>query len=148
MRAYDVAVGADWVDYNQHMTEWAYGVAFADASDQVLVDLGFDARYRATRGGTFYTVETHTRFLREVLRGTTLSVAPTVLAADAKRLRLWHEMSAGEQVVATQESVLVHVDIATRRVVPLRDDVLEVTRRQVSAPADGVTRHLVRPLRD
>ena len=58
----------NWIDYNSHMTEGYYGVAFADASDEFLIHVGFDANYRSTCG-TFYTVEAQIRFLEELKEG-------------------------------------------------------------------------------
>ena len=34
-------VPTEWIDYNGHLTEGYYGVAFADASDELLIYLGF-----------------------------------------------------------------------------------------------------------
>jgi acyl-CoA thioester hydrolase len=104
-------VGADWVDYNHHLTEWAYAVVFADAGDHALVELGFGPNYRRDVGGTFYTVETHTRFLREVAEGTELEVVTGVVGVDEKRLHLWHSLRDAAIEVATQEAMYVHVGV-------------------------------------
>ncbi|HKX74986.1 MAG TPA: thioesterase family protein [Acidimicrobiia bacterium] len=118
---YQVTVGQEWVDYNQHLNEGAYGVIFSNATDQVLDQLGWGSDYRRQRGGTFYTVETHTRFLREAALGTQLEVITFILGSDHKRLHLWHELRrvADQGAVATQESLLVHVDVASGRVKPM-----------------------------
>ena len=69
---YSTTVVTEWIDYNQHMTEGYYGVAFADASDEFLLHVGFGAHYREVERGSFYTVETYTRFLRELKLGDVL----------------------------------------------------------------------------
>ena len=55
---YRVRVTPEWVDYNHHLNEGAYGVIFSDATDHALIELGFGPAYREAIGGTFYTVET------------------------------------------------------------------------------------------
>lgn len=114
LEPYRVKVGPNWVDYNHHLNEGAYGVIFSNATDHALEELGLGAAYREREGGTFYTVETHTRFLREVKEGTELEITTQLLGVDEKRLHLWHEMHPpGREAVASQESLLVHVDTAT-----------------------------------
>ncbi len=99
-----------WIDYNGHLTEGFYGVAFGEATDELLVHLGFGQEYR-DRCGTFYTVETHIRFLREVRQGSTIATKSRVLGVDNKRLHLHHDLLVDEDPVpvATQEVMLLHV---------------------------------------
>ena len=119
MEPYQVRVGAEWVDYNNHLNEGAYGLIFSDATDHVLDQLGLGADYREGAGGSLFTVETHTRFLKEVKLGAFLEITTRVLGVDDKRLHLWHEMrSVGVEPVATQESLLVHVSVASGSVEP------------------------------
>ena len=68
LRTWHTVVPPAWIDYNGHLNEGYYGVAFGDASDALLDHLGFDGEYRENHG-TFYTVETRIRFLREVHEG-------------------------------------------------------------------------------
>ncbi len=108
-----VVVPDEWIDYNDHLTEGYYGVAFADASDSVLLQAGFDAGYRQTHG-TFYTVETHIWFRREVAAGAELRVVTSVLGVDAKRLHLLHDLTVAAERCAVQEAMLLHVGPAGR----------------------------------
>ncbi len=118
LQVHTAVVPAAWIDYNRHMTEGAYGLAFGDASDAVLLHAGFDAAYRADHGGSFYTVEAHITFRRELREGDRLAFESIVLGADAKRLHLFHRMrhAAAGYVAATQEALLLHVDLDTGRV--------------------------------
>ncbi len=116
---YELTVPAEWIDYNDHLSEGYYGVAFAAAGDWVLEWAGFDAAYRAGERGTFYTAEAQTWFLREVALGAGVAIHTTVLGADAKRLHLFHEMLVGGETCALQESMLLHVDADTGTVVPM-----------------------------
>jgi len=122
-------VPTEWIDYNGHLTEGYYGVAFADASDELLVYLGFGPDYRA-ESGTFYTVETRIRFLSEVHKGAEIATASYLLGADTKRLHIHHDLLAAQDPtpVATQEVMLLHVSQGGQdghpRVSPMREPIL------------------------
>lgn len=114
----------EWVDYNGHMTEAAYLTAFGWASDAMFTYIGDDDRYRAD-GHSFYTVETHIAYLREVAEGAPLRITTRVLGVDRKRLLIYHEMFHGdsEKLLATTEQMLVHVDMNASRSVAILPDV-------------------------
>ncbi len=116
---YRITVPAEWIDYNDHLTEGYYGVAFADAGDWVLLQVGFDDAYRREERGTFYTAETHIWFRREVGAGAEVAITTTVLGADAKRVHLVHSMTVADNTCALQESMLLHVNADTGRVGPM-----------------------------
>ena len=100
----------DWIDYNGHMTEFRYGQVFSDATDAVIKAGGFDEAYLA-KGLSFYTVETHIRFLGEMSLGDEFTTTSQILSFDGKKLHLCHEMhNAQGDVVATGEHMLLHVD--------------------------------------
>lgn len=109
-------VEPDWIDYNGHMTEWRYGQVFADAGDALLLYVGFDQAYRDSGRGSFYTVETHIRFLHQLAEGDQLEVSTQVLGVDGKRLHLFHWLRHEEIEAATCEAMLLHVDLDTGKV--------------------------------
>ena len=113
-------VAPDWVDYNDHMTEAAYLTAFGWASDAVFRYVGDDEAYRAS-GYSFYTVETHINYLREVTAVDSLRFATRVVGLDGKRLHLYHEMfrAATGELVAATEQMLLHMDTGAGRPVPM-----------------------------
>lgn len=141
MRPFRATVLPEWVDYNSHLTEGSYGRLFADATDHALIELGFGPDYRAVIGGSFYTVETHNRFLREVREGTQIQVETQVLGVDVKRLHLWHVMRITDSPhpVATQESMLIHVDIASGSVTAMGETIKRTAADQVipAMPAEA-----------
>jgi acyl-CoA thioester hydrolase len=101
-----------WIDYNGHMTDGYYAVAFGAATDAVLDYLGLGAAYRARTGCGLYTVEVHVTFERELKAGAPLKFASLVMGADARRLHLFHLLyhaQAGYRA-ATNEVMLLHVD--------------------------------------
>jgi len=106
-------VQPEWIDYNEHLTEWAYLKLFGDATDVVLGAIGAGLDYVAA-GHSWYTVESHLRHLGQAKLGEPVEVRSRVLACDGKRLHLFHEMSSVSQnaVIATAEHMLVHVDAA------------------------------------
>ena len=115
---YSAAVEPDWVDYNGHMTEWAFLTVFGWASDALFRYLGIDEAYR-NGGHSYYTVETHLNHRREASLGEPLRVTTQVLGSDAKRLHIFHTMYRDDEALCTGEQMLVHVDTAAGRSAPL-----------------------------
>jgi len=110
-----------WIDYNGHMMDAYYCVAFTEATEAFLDHVGLGAEYRAGSGCGMYTVESHVCFARSVRAGAALRYESQLLGCDDKRLHLFHHMAepgSGDQV-ATSELMLLHVDLATERVTPM-----------------------------
>ena len=130
LRLHATHVPADWIDYNGHVHESRYLQVFGDATDALLASVGIDADYLAS-GGSYFTVETHLSHLRQLEAGDAVTVTTQVLAADEKRLHLFHVLLRdGEpEPVATAEQMLLHVDTVSGRAAPAGGSVLErVTR--------------------
>ena len=149
LRLWRGAVLDEWIDYNGHMSEGFYGVVFGKASDEYLTRMGFDEHYRAA-GGSFYTVETHIRFIDELAPDTRLAVDTTVAGADSKRVHLFHELRRAEDgaLAATQESLMLHVDTRIDRVAPMGASLYAVLRADADAHAgllpEGATGQAIR----
>jgi len=113
-------VSADWVDYNGHMNVAYYVLIFDHATDALLDFLKLDAAYREHMGGSVFVVESHLTYEREVMGGVAVSVTTQILGSDAKRLHLFHRMfeTGSEQIVATNELMILHMNMNTRRVAP------------------------------
>ena len=124
-----------WVDYNGHLSEWAYLLIFGDTADAFFRLVGIDEAYRAT-GRSLYTAETHLRHLREVKVGQRLALTLALLGHDAKRLHLLHEMCTHDSdCVATAEQLLLHVDTAAGRVAPFDSKIADRLGRIAAAHA-------------
>ena len=134
LRLYQRAVDSAWIDYNGHMTEAAYLTAFGDASDALFRFIGIDEGYRAA-GHSFYTVETHINYYREVGAGEPLVFTTQLLGLDAKRLHLFHTMTHGESgaLLATTEQMLVHVDMQAASAAPILPGVYAALEAIVAA---------------
>ena len=116
-------VQPEWVDYNGHMSESCFLLAFGDSADAFFRFLGIDEPYRDLRGLSFYTVQTHLHNLQEAAEGAPLRLTLQLLDADDKRMHLFHSMfhaSSGE-LLATGEQMLVHVDMAKGRASAMPD---------------------------
>ena len=110
----------EWVDYNGHMNVAFYVLIFDHATDAVQDILNLGATYRGETGGSVFVVESHVTYDQEVMEGASVSVTTQVLGADSKRLHVFHRMfETGSTVrVATNELMILHVDLNTRRVAP------------------------------
>ncbi|RBQ14931.1 thioesterase [Spongiactinospora rosea] len=113
----------EWIDANGHLSEAYYVLVFGEATEHALAHLGMTPAYRTETGCMVFTVEAHLRYLDQVLPGERLEVRTQVIGVDAKRLLLWHEMSAGGRLRATAEVLGVHVYIPGGRSRPFTDDV-------------------------
>lgn len=113
----------DWVDYNGHMSESCYLLVFGDQSDAFFRYIGIDEAYRAA-GHSLFTVQTMIFNLAEARLGDRLELALHLLDADEKRLHLFHTMHNADsgELLATGEQMLVHVDMAAGRSVPMPQD--------------------------
>jgi carnitine 3-dehydrogenase len=117
---YRTPVEPEWVDYNAHMTESAYLTAAGWASDALFRYIGDDEAYRAA-GHSFYTVETHIHYVREVAVHEPIVFETHVLGVDSKRVHLIHSMLHGLDggLLCTAEQMLVHVDMTAGRSTPI-----------------------------
>jgi carnitine 3-dehydrogenase len=146
---YRTTVPEQWLDYNGHMSEWCYLLLAGDAADKFFRYAGIDETYRAA-GHSLYTVETHLHHLRESGAGDRLAVPLHLLDAGPKSVHIFHTMlneATGEQV-ATAEQLLVHVDMASGRVVPMPDDLMRrfeaVRAAHAELPVPAAVGHVMR----
>jgi carnitine 3-dehydrogenase len=110
-------VPLDWTDYNGHMTESRYLHAFADATDRFMQVIGCDAEY-ISKGGSYFTAETHIRHIDEVHAGKVIEITTQVILGEGKKMHLFHEMREGDRLLATGEHFLLHVSLESRRPSP------------------------------
>ncbi|MBP1852390.1 carnitine 3-dehydrogenase [Rhizobium halophytocola] len=141
LRLVETKVNPSWADYNGHMTEFRYLQVFGDTSDALLRLIGVDDAY-VKAGHSYYTVETHIRHLGEAKVGEALYATCQVLSTDDKRLHVFHAIhrADGDEVLATAEQMLLHVDAAAGRAAPADPAVL--ARLQAIADAHSA---LARP---
>jgi carnitine 3-dehydrogenase len=108
-------VPASWTDYNGHMNETHYLETASQATDRFMEMIGADASY-VKSGRSYFTVETHVRYLGEVLAGDRLVVTTQVMSGAGKRMHLFHRLwRDGETLAATVETMLIHMDLGSRK---------------------------------
>jgi acyl-CoA thioester hydrolase len=142
LRLHETTVAPEWVDYNDHLSEWAYLLVFGDSADAFFRYFGVDEDYRAS-GRSLFTAETHLRHLHEARVGDRLRLTLQVLGMDAKRLHIVHEMRGDGQdhVLATAEQLLLHVDTTAGRVAPFPPEIAarlaEIRTAHAALPVPG-----------
>lgn len=135
LELYRTQVPAAWIDYNGHLHESRYLQIFGDASDALFRFIGVDDAY-LNSGASYYTVETHLRFLRALAAGDKVTVSTQVLDADEKRIHAFHQLWHGSALVATAEHLYLHVDTASQRASSVRSDVAARLTRIAKAHTD------------
>ena len=128
-------VRREWVDYNGHMNVAYYVLVFDHGTDVVLDRLGTGRAYCETTGRSLFVVESHLTYEAEAVAGDALRVDSRVLGCDDKRLHLFHAMHRDKdgRLAATNELLLVHVDLGARRASPFPDDVRARTEALLAA---------------
>jgi carnitine 3-dehydrogenase len=149
LRLHEARVSPDWIDYNGHASESTYLRLAGQATDALLGYLGVDLAYLEAFG-SYYTVETHLRHLGQAVDGDLLAVTTQVLGADEKRLHVCHRVVRGEELLATAEQMLLHVDARSGRAGPAGAEVLAAVRRLAEEHAglpspDGMGRRIELP---
>jgi len=120
---YSSKVPSEWLDYNGHMHDASYGIALSDANEEVFASLGLSADYRAATGASLYTVESHIRYLAECSLGQILKATSIIVAADAKKVRLYTELLHEDgRLAATGEFLYLHVDAGLGATTPMPAD--------------------------
>ena len=119
---YRTRVQPDWLDGNGHMNLAYYVLVFDRGTDAWLDLAGLGAAYRAATARSVFAVETHTLYRQEVRLDAPLHVRSRAAAAGGKRIHLLHEMQSDSALVAMQEVLFLHVDLTTRRTIPLAAD--------------------------
>jgi acyl-CoA thioester hydrolase len=148
LRLHRTTVPAGWIDYNGHMSEWCFLLAFGDSADAFFRHVGVDEQYRAA-GRSLFTVQTHLHHRREAAEGEPLDLSLQLLDHDDTRLHLYHEMRHGTTgvLLAAAEQLLTHVDLAAGRSTPMPDRLLARVRAVRDAHAGLPVPDLVgRPL--
>lgn len=134
-RSSRMTVQDDWIDYNGHMNVAYYVILLDRAVDEAFAALGLGPDYVRERNNSFFTVELHVSYLRELAAGAPVQATLQFLACDDKRVRAYLELRHAEEdfVSATAELLFLHVDLAARRAAPFPDDVMANVRAGIAA---------------
>ena len=131
----------EWIDYNGHMMDAYYFLAFTEATEAFLDHVGLGAAYQARTGNGIYTAESHLCFLDSVTEGAVLRYQTQLLAQDARRMHVFHQMRRAGGLAATCELMFLHV--SEGRVTPMPAEaaavVSELAARHAALPRPGQT---------
>src|SRR5260221_3678202 len=110
----------EWVDWNGHMNVAFYVLAFDQASGAFMRNMGLGRSYVEGKHGMTFALETHVTYDREMRGGAAMRFTTQLLAHDAKRVHLFHEMYEAEHgyLSATNETIVMNIDYASRRSAP------------------------------
>ncbi len=140
----------EWIDYNGHMMDAYYFLAFTEATEAFLDHVGLGAAYQARTGSGIYTAESHLCFISGVAEGAALTYRTQLLGHDAKRLHVFHQMTSAGELAATCELMFLHV--SQDHVTPMPDQasaaVAALAAAHAPLPRPGkVGRHVAMPTR-
>lgn len=115
----------EWTDYNGHMNLAFFVLVFDRATDGFHARVGLGEGYRRRTGFSTFAVESHTRYLAELVQGRRVVCTTQLLGFDEKRLHYFHRMfdADGGALAATTELMALHVDLAKRRAAAMPDGV-------------------------
>jgi acyl-CoA thioester hydrolase len=114
-----------WIDYNGHFNMAYYGVLFDRAADQMFEVLGLGPEYVKATNNSFFTLETHTSYLREVAPTDLVAVESQIIDHDHKRAHYVQQMKHADDnwVACIMEVMVSHVDLNIHKTLNFPDDV-------------------------
>jgi acyl-CoA thioester hydrolase len=121
-----MAIRPEMIDYNGHVNVAFYVKLFDEGLDMLFERIGLSESYVRTRNMSFFAMELHVRYLREVHLTDPVQARIRILDVDAKRIHYWMELIHAEErwLSATMESISIHIDMGTRRPAPFPDDIM------------------------
>lgn len=131
----NLEVEDQWIDYNGHFNMAYYNVLFDRAADHAFELLGLGPDYVKATNSSFFTLETHTTYLRELHAKDQVAVHTQFLDADAKRVhyvqRMLHAEEGWESCIL--EVIVAHVDLGAKKTSPFPAAVTERISATVAA---------------
>ena len=121
------AIEDQWIDYNGHFNMAYYNVLFDRDSDASLVLVGLGPAYVEKTGNSYFTLEAHISYLRELNARDQVWIATQILDFDSKRLhyvQMMHHANEGWPACVT-ENIVMHVDLKSKKSFPFPADVLK-----------------------
>ena len=133
-----MTIQPDWIDYNGHLNMAYYHVLFDRGIDEAFLLLGLGPHYVRERRASFFTVEAHICYLRELRLEDPVQVRVRLLDHDTKRAHIVEELVHAEEgwVSAVLEQMSLHIDMAAKRASPWPDDVMTRLGQMQAAHAD------------
>ena len=113
----EMAIEPEWIDYNGHFNMAYYNVIFDRAADQIFEIAGLGPDYVKTTNNSFFTLETHTSYLRELAPTDTVKIDIQFLDHDHKRVHYVQMMRHAREgwISCILEVMVSHVDLTTHK---------------------------------
>ena len=110
----------EWIDYNGHMNDAYYVVAFSQAIEGFMACLDLNEAFRSEHSVSIYTLQSMVTYLQEVSEGENIIIKGHLLESDAKKLRLFLTMhhATTHDELATMETLLLHMDMKHHKAAP------------------------------
>lgn len=118
-------VREEWTDYNGHMNLAYYVLVFDHATDAFYPTVGLGEDYKKRTNGSTFAVEAHITYDAELIAGDEVYCTTQLLDFDEKRIHYFHAMYHADKgyLASTTELLAVHVDLNSRRVAPMPDEI-------------------------
>ena len=116
----------EWIDYNGHMNVMYYTKVFDDAVDDYIEKmLGMGPKYTKKRGHGPYAMQTQYVYLSELLENEKVFIEVQIANFDRKKMHLYLEMFKflDKMLISTCETLLINVDLNTRKSVNYDEDI-------------------------
>ncbi|OWU84807.1 hypothetical protein ATO6_10840 [Oceanicola sp. 22II-s10i] len=134
-------VRPEWEDFNGHLNMAFYGVLFDWGSGPGFRALGLGGPHRDASGFTSFTGDFRVRYLREIHSGDMVRCSFILVKAGTKTFHFAQELVHEDGwISATAETLNLHVDMQTRKVVPhppevqARLEAMEQEHRAIGLP--------------
>jgi acyl-CoA thioester hydrolase len=117
----------EWIDINRHMNVAYYVLALDCGVDDLWSQFGITSEYIESGQGSTFAVECHVTYRQELKEADPYRVRSQILAYDEKRIHQFQWLYHAEQgfLAATAEWINLHVSLATRRVTPWPEHILQ-----------------------
>ncbi|MSP84156.1 MAG: thioesterase-like protein [Alphaproteobacteria bacterium] len=114
-------VRPEWIDSMGHMNIAYYLLAYDRAIDGFFGAVGCGDDYKAREGHTFWTLELHITYERELRDGQPIGFDAQLLGFDDKRIHVFFRMvqAAEGYLASTLDASFIHVDFAARCSAPI-----------------------------
>jgi acyl-CoA thioester hydrolase len=128
---YHTRVEPEWLDYNGHMNVAYYTLVFDKAGEQFVASVGLSEAQTRESGNSWMVTEAHITYQNEAMPGDELEVKSQILALDTKRLHLFQSMyrTSNTTLLATNEQLILHVNLKLRKVLPFAPEVMTNLQR-------------------
>lgn len=115
-----------WIDYNGHFNMAYYNVIFDRCGDEAFALVGLGPDYVKAANCSFFTLEAHVTYVRELHAGDKVRVSAQFLDYDAKRVHYVQQMFHAKEdwLSCVTENIVMHVDIASKKSALFPPDVL------------------------